>query len=86
MKLYLVAALILIASTAFSQAETSDLPCLEIKKACESAGFKIGKSSKETKGSVKDCMKRLAEGQTLEGVQVSNSVVKACNEKKDSSK
>lgn len=66
-----------------AQSETSDLPCLEVKKACESAGFSKGKA-KEGRGLVKDCMRKLSEGQTVDGVKLNPAVIKACKDNRDS--
>ncbi len=59
-------------------------PCMEIKKACESAGYQSGLlrgKAKEGKGSVKDCMYKITNGETVSGVKVSASVVSGCKEK-----
>ena len=70
-------------SKASAQTETSDLPCLEVKKACESAGFSKGKA-KEGRGLVKDCMRKLSEGQSVDGVKLNPAVIKACKDNRDS--
>lgn len=54
------------------------LPCLEIRKACEAAGYLKGKSQQEK--NLVDCVKAVREGQTPSGVQISADVVKACKE------
>jgi hypothetical protein len=59
-------------------------PCMEIKKACEGAGFKSGlqrAKTKDTKGSVKDCMSKLTNGESVSGVNVSADVISGCKEK-----
>ncbi len=66
-----------------AQSETSDLPCLEVKKACEAAGFSKGKA-KEGRGLVKDCMRKLSEGQSVDGVKLNPAVIKACKDNRDS--
>jgi hypothetical protein len=68
----------------FAQEETSK-PCLEIKKACESAGYIKGKH-KEGKGLFKDCMQKLANGEPVEGVSVSADSISACKEKRSDRK
>jgi hypothetical protein len=61
----------------FSFAEESALPCMEIKKACTSAGFK-----KSAGGiSAKDCMSQILKGESVPGVNVKASVLKNCKEK-----
>ena len=70
-------------SKATAQAETSDLPCLEVKKACEAAGFSKGKA-KEGRGLVKDCIRKLSEGQSVDGVKLNPAVIKACKDNRDS--
>ena len=67
-------------SQAFAQDENSK-PCLEVKKACESAGFTKGKH-KEGKGLFKDCMQKLSNGETVDGVSVSADAISACKEKR----
>lgn len=64
----------------FAQDETSK-PCLEVKKACESAGFTKGKH-KDGKGLYKDCMQKLGNGESVEGVSISADAVSACKEKR----
>jgi hypothetical protein len=64
----------------FAQEETSK-PCLEVKKACESAGFTKGKH-KEGKGLYKDCMQKLGRGEAVEGVLISADAISACKEKR----
>ena len=71
-------------SLAFGQDENSK-PCLEIKKACETAGFIKGKH-KEGKGLFKDCMQKLANGEVVEGVSVSADSIAACKEKRSDRK
>lgn len=57
--------------------EESALPCMEIKKACTTAGFK-----KSVGGvSAKDCMSRILNGEIVSGVDVKPSVLKNCKEK-----
>ncbi len=59
-------------------------PCMEIKKACESAGFQSGLSRgkmKEGKGLVKDCMRKLTNGEKVSGVHVESDVISGCKEK-----
>lgn len=67
-------------SQAFAQDENSK-PCLEVKKACESAGFMKGKH-KEGKGLFKDCMQKLSNGETVEGVSISADAIAACKDKR----
>lgn len=64
----------------FAQEETSK-PCLEVKKACEVAGFTKGKH-KDGKGLYKDCMQKLGNGESVEGVSISADAVAACKEKR----
>jgi hypothetical protein len=67
-------------SVAFAQDETSK-PCLEVKKACELAGFTKGKH-KDGKGLYKDCMQKLGSGESVEGVSISADAISACKEKR----
>jgi hypothetical protein len=60
-------------------------PCLEVKKACESAGFKKG-DHKDGKGLYKDCMQKLANGETVAGVSVTPEQVSACKVKHEERK
>ncbi len=61
-------------------------PCMEVKKACESAGFAKGKHKDGGKGLYKDCMQKLAAGESVEGVTVSADVIAACKEKREKHK
>ena len=61
-------------------------PCLEVKKACEAAGFAKGKHKEGDKGLHKDCMQKLANGETVEGVTVSADVIAACKQKREDHK
>lgn len=59
-------------------------PCMEIKKACEAAGYQSGLQRgkmKEGKGSVKDCMSKVTNGESVSGVKVGVSVISGCKEK-----
>lgn len=62
--------------------EASDRPqpCMQIKKACESAGFQMGKA-KEGKGLVKDCMRKITNGESVPGVKLSTEIINGCKEK-----
>ncbi len=57
-------------------------PCKEIKSACEAAGFVKG-GHKEKKGLHMDCMKKIMNGESVEGVSVDSAKVSACKEKKE---
>ncbi len=67
-------------SVTMAQEEASK-PCLEVKKACEAAGFTKGKH-KDGKGLYKDCMQKLGSGESVEGVSISAEAVAACKEKR----
>ena len=69
----------LLASHAFA-ADDASKPCMQIKQACEAAGFKKG-DHKEGKGLFADCMKKLAAGESVAGVNVSAEEVAACKAK-----
>jgi hypothetical protein len=59
-------------------------PCMEIKKACEAAGYQSGLSRgkmKEGKGLVKDCMSKVTNGEAVSGVKVGADVISGCKEK-----
>mgnify|MGYP001165604890 CR=1 FL=1 len=59
-------------------------PCMEIKKACESAGYQSGLSRgkmKQGKGLVKDCMAKVTNGESVSGVKVGADVISGCKEK-----
>lgn len=62
----------------FVQAQDTDplQPCMEIKKACENGMQKL-----KGKGQVKDCMTKMTNGETVNGVKVAEQIVKACKEK-----
>ncbi len=55
-------------------------PCKEVKSACEAAGFKKG-AHKDGKGLWKDCIDKVAKGETVPGVTVSAEVVSSCKSK-----
>ena len=59
-----------------------DHPCKEVKQACEAAGFTKG-GHKEKKGLHIDCMKKIMNGESVEGVNVDAAKVASCKEKKD---
>jgi hypothetical protein len=78
MKKLLMIVSVLAAANVFAN-EDSSKPCLEVKKACESAGFTLGQH-KVGKGLHKDCMQKLAAGEAVTGVTVSADVVSACKQ------
>lgn len=56
-----------------------DRPCKKVMAACEAAGFKKG-GHKEGKGLMMDCMKKLMDGEKVEGVTVAAEDMAACKE------
>jgi hypothetical protein len=56
-------------------------PCKKLTAACEAGGYLPGQHSKG-KGLHADCMKKLLDGGTVEGVSVSAAEVAACKAKK----
>lgn len=64
-----------------AEENSQNRPCMEVKKACETAGFAKG-LRKEGKGLYKDCMQKLAAGEVVAGVSVSAEVIAACKEKR----
>lgn len=84
MKNMIIGFTVLVFSQAFAQDEKSK-PCLEIKKACESAGYMKGKH-KEGKGLFKDCMQKLSHGEVVEGISLSADTISACKDKQSSHK
>jgi len=85
-KLIMIAALLTI-SNVFAESEKNksgqgEKPCLEVKKACEAAGFEKGKH-KEGKGLYLDCIKKLANGESVAGVSVSADVIASCKQRQD---
>ncbi len=71
---------VLAVSQVFAQGEKGK-PCMEVKKACEAAGFTKG-DHKEGKGLHKDCMQKLANGEVVSGVSIPADVISACKEKR----
>lgn len=67
------------ASPAF--ADEAAHPCREVHEACSAAGFVRGKDAPAGKNIFKDCIRPIAEGKTVAGVNVSPDVVKACKAK-----
>lgn len=82
-KLSVLSVLVLSSSLASFGAHADDKgPCREIRTACESGGYTKG-GHKEGKGLFKDCMKKIMNGETVEGVSVAPEQVAACKEKKE---
>jgi ribosome maturation protein Sdo1 len=79
MRKFIFVSLILAAGTV-AHAEGEKHPCASLKKACEAAGFQVGKA-KEGKGLFKDCMQKLAKGESVPGVNVSVDEIAACKAK-----
>lgn len=52
-------------------------PCMKIKKACLSAGFK----KSNNKLSAKDCMSKILKGEKVEGVDIESAAISSCTEK-----
>jgi hypothetical protein len=81
-KLPALIALSLAIPAGFARAEDGG-PCRKIREACEAAGFTKGGHKKgEGKGLFVDCMKKIADGETVPGVTVAAEDVAACKEKK----
>ena len=72
--------LILTCITSLCFADDATPPCMQMKKACEAAGFQKGKA-KDGKGLVKDCMSKLSRGESVSGVTLSADVISGCKEK-----
>lgn len=66
---------------ALAEKEEADHPCVKVKAACEAAGFKKG-AHKDGKGLIKDCIKKVMDGETVVGVTVPAEEVTACKEKR----
>lgn len=79
--------LIIVAFVATQQVFADDIkqPCLQVKKACEAANFEKGKH-KEGRGIAKDCMQKLANGESVPGVNISSDIVAACKDKREQHK
>lgn len=60
-------------------------PCKKIRDACVAGGYEKG-AHKSGKGLYIDCMKKIMDGGTAEGVTVSNEDVAACKAKKEKRK
>jgi hypothetical protein len=57
-------------------------PCKNIEKACEAAGFVKGQHKEgKGKGLWIDCMQKLKNGETVEGVNVAPAEIEACKAK-----
>lgn len=80
MKTFVLVLTTLISILSFAEEAEKLQPCMEIKKACESAGFKKGKL-KEGKTSVKDCMFKITNGESVSGVTVGADTINGCKEK-----
>jgi len=65
--------------------EGKDHPCKEIKAACEAAGYVKG-GHKDKKGLHIDCLKKLMNGESVEGVSIGADKIAACKEKKEKHK
>ena len=67
-----------------SFAETSTArPCKEIKTACEAGGFTKGAHKKTERGLFVDCIKKVMNGETVEGVSVTADQVTSCKARKE---
>jgi hypothetical protein len=76
----IMGSLVLLAGVSAHAAEEKEHPCQKIKAACEAAGFKKGDHKKDGKGLFADCMKKIKEGGSVEGVSVPADEVNACKE------
>ncbi len=73
--LVLIFSLVLTSTSMTYSYADSDLaaqPCMQIKKACESAKGKI---------KIKDCIKKITSGEKVSGVSVKSEVIQNCKEK-----
>lgn len=66
-------------SPSFARRDTADdlgnQPCMQIKKACEASGLLGGKLK------LKDCIKKITNGEKITGVNVKSEVIQNCKEK-----
>ena len=67
-----------------AQEEPAALPCMQVKKACELAGY--SKGTAKSQKTVRDCMARLNNGETLSDVNISAQIIEACKEKREGTK
>ncbi|HWU43561.1 MAG TPA: hypothetical protein VN132_08990 [Bdellovibrio sp.] len=81
MKSLIVSMMLLGSISSFAADQKGDHPCHKIEAACESAGF-IKKHHNEKKGLYLDCMQPILAGNKVAGVNVADSDVAACKEKK----
>jgi hypothetical protein len=54
-------------------------PCAQIVQACKTAGFIKGQKGK---GLYRDCVRPIAQGQSVQGVAVDSSTVQACQQRR----
>jgi hypothetical protein len=72
------------ALTSFGAHADNQGPCREIRSACEAGGFtKGGHKDGKNKGLFKDCMKKVMNGEKVEGVTIAPEQISACKDKKE---
>jgi hypothetical protein len=83
MKNFLIAAACLLAFnlSTVSFADTAH-PCKNLETACKAAGFYKGGNG-SGKGLYKDCIEPVAEGKTIEGINVAKEDIDSCKAKID---
>jgi hypothetical protein len=64
-------------------ADTPSHPCKDIKTACTGGGYLPHTHKKTGKGLYVDCMKKIMNGETVEGVSVTADTVSACKARKE---
>ncbi len=84
-RLILASLALLTAQQVFAEAPATDLttdarPCFTVAKACKAAGFV--RKGEDNKRFWKNCFRPILLGQTVNGVKVDPSAVKACREAK----
>mgnify|MGYP001603637648 CR=1 FL=1 len=78
----LLASAFSLAPTSFA-AGTTSTPCKDIKTACTGGGYELHAHKKTGKGLYVDCMKKIMNGETVEGVSVTADTVAACKARKE---
>jgi|GEM_PF-6611174 len=82
-RIAIVVVLVVIAVGVFIFMQPDPGPCRKIRAACETQGFKRGRTPSERRAFQENCFRPLLEGQTVGDVKIDEDIVSACKQRQN---